>query len=141
MGNQNVQLIGVEDSTPQHKLNVVMRSGLATDGAQSGSVKQPTVEWIQKSTVKPPTFKLQKEKETFLQARRDFYDAGASYSKTNEKGKGIASIPLQSDPFAGEDQQPPNIRSSVESEPTNLVRSFLQSCLKLLRDELALLEM
>ena len=46
MVNQNVQLIGVEDHIPQQKINVVMRSGLATDGAQSSGLKQPTTEWV-----------------------------------------------------------------------------------------------
>ena len=58
MGNQNVQLIGAEECTPQHKLNVLTRSGLVTDGVELGSAKQPTVEWVRKSTVKPPTFEL-----------------------------------------------------------------------------------
>ena len=141
MGNQNVQLIGVEECTLEQKLNVVMWSGLVTNGSQSGSAKKNTKEWVWKSTVKPPIFELQKEKETFLQAWRDFCNAGASYSKTNAKGKGITRTPLQSDPFASEDQQRLNIIPSVESEPTRLVRSFLQSCRKLLRDEQALLEM
>ena len=83
---------------------VVTRSGLATNGSQLSSVKQPTMECVWKSTAKPPTFELQKEKETFLQAQRDFCDAGASYSRTNDKGKGIEIIPLRSDPFTGEDQ-------------------------------------
>lgn len=68
MGNQNVQLIGVEDRTPEQKLNVVMRSVLATDGVQSDNAKNSTIEWIRKSTAKSPTFELRKEKETFLQA-------------------------------------------------------------------------
>ena len=89
MGNQNVQLIGAEERTLEHKLNVVTWSGLETDGSQSGSAKKSNEEWVHKSAVNPPTFDLQKEKETFLQAQRDFCDAGASCSKTNAKGKGI----------------------------------------------------
>ena len=58
MGNQNVQLIGSKDCTPEHKLNVVTQSGLATNGAQSSGVKKPIVEWVQKSTDKPSTFNL-----------------------------------------------------------------------------------
>ena len=45
---------------------MVTQSGLVIDGAHSGSVKKTTVEWVRKSTVKPTTFELQKEKETFL---------------------------------------------------------------------------
>ena len=48
---------------------------------------------------------------------------------------------MQSDPFAGKDQKPLDVRPKVESKSTGLERSFLKSCLKLLRDERALLEM
>lgn len=58
MGNENVQLIGVEDHTPEQKLNVVTRSGLQTDGVQSDSAKNSTTEWVRKSTTKSPTFEL-----------------------------------------------------------------------------------
>jgi hypothetical protein len=58
MGNQNVQLIGAKNRTPEQKLNVVMRSGLVTDGVQSDSVKNNTMEWVRKSTTKSPTFEL-----------------------------------------------------------------------------------
>ena len=68
MGNQNVQLIGTENRTPHQKLNVITQSGLAIEGAQVESAKQPTMEWVRKSTMKPPTFDLQNEKEAFLQA-------------------------------------------------------------------------
>ena len=58
MANQNVQFIGVEDHIPQPNINVVTRSGLATDGAQLSGVKQPTAEWVRKTVDKPPTFDL-----------------------------------------------------------------------------------
>ena len=58
MANQNVQFIGAEDPTPQQKINVAMRSGLVTDGAQSSGVKQPTMVWVQKMIDKPPMFDL-----------------------------------------------------------------------------------
>ena len=67
-------------------------------------MKKPTAEWVWKLTNKPSTFDLQKQKETFLQAQRDFDDVAASCSKTNDKGKGIVSIHLRSDPYACEDQ-------------------------------------
>ena len=140
MGNHNVQLIGVENRTRHKNLNVIMRSGWATDGAQKAGEKQPTTEWVQKSTMKPPIFDLQKEKKTFLQAQRDFCDLGASCSKTDDKRKGTARILLRSDPYAGEVQHQMSTRPYEESESTGLVRSFLQNCLKLLRDERELLE-
>ena len=48
---------------------------------------------------------------------------------------------LQSDPQAYVDQQPMVGRHPEETEYTGLVKSFLQSCLKLMRDERALREM
>ena len=62
-------------------------------------------------------------------------------SKANDKGKGTISIPLRSDPYAYIDQQPVVGRNPEEIESTVLVKSFLQSCLKLMRDERALREM
>ena len=87
-----------------------MRSGLMINGAWEESAKQPTAEWVRKLTMKPPTFDLQKEQETFLQMQRDFYDMGASCSKTNDKRKGTTRIPLQSDPCAEEAQHQMNVR-------------------------------
>ena len=75
-----------------------------TNGAQKVGEKQPTVEWVQNSTMKPPTFDLHKEKETFLQSQREFCDMGASCSRIEDKTKGTARIPLRSDPYAGEAQ-------------------------------------
>ena len=66
MGNQNVQLIGAENHTADQKINVVMQSGLATNGGQSDNAKNSTMEWVRKMMAKSPTFELQKEKETFL---------------------------------------------------------------------------
>ena len=62
MVNQNVQFVGAKDHILQHKINVVTRSGLATDGAQLSGLKQPTAEWIRKTTDKPPVFDLQQQK-------------------------------------------------------------------------------
>ena len=78
MVNQNVQLIGVEYRILQQKINVVTRNGLATNGAHSSGVKQPTAEWIRKLTDKPPMFDLQKQKETFVQAQSECCDVPLS---------------------------------------------------------------
>lgn len=104
-------------------------------------MKKSTAEWVQKLTDKPSTFDLKKQKETFLQGQRDFGDVTVSCSKTIDKGKGIVSIPLQSDPYACEDQQLLNSIHHEENKTIGLVKSFLQSYLKLLRDERALCEM
>ena len=94
MENQNIQLIGAEDHSPQQKINVVRKSGLVTDGSQSSGVKKPTAKWFQKMIDNSPTFDLQKQKETFLQAKRDFYNGVSCYLKANEKGKWMVRILL-----------------------------------------------
>lgn len=58
MGNRNVQLIGVEDRTPEQKLKVVMQSGLLTNGVLLDNAKNSIVEWVRNSTTKSPTFEL-----------------------------------------------------------------------------------
>ena len=68
LGNQNVQLIGVDNHNPYQNLNIITQSRLMIDGAQEESAKQPTVEWVRKMTMRLPTFDLQKEKEMFLHA-------------------------------------------------------------------------
>ena len=73
--------------------------------------------------------------------RIDFCDVVASGSRTSYKGKETTSIPLRSDPFIGKDQKQFNIRPCKESESTGLVKSFLHSCMNLLRDECVMLEM
>ena len=92
-------------------------------------------------TNKPPTFDLQKQKETCVQAKRELCDVPPLCSKDNDKGKGTMSIPLQSDPCAYVDQQLVVSGRHEEIESIGFVNSFLQSCLKLTRDERALHEM
>ena len=58
MGNQNVQLIGVENRTLDQKLNVVTRSGLATDDVLLDNSKNSTMDWVRKSTAKSPTLEI-----------------------------------------------------------------------------------
>ena len=49
-------------------------------------------------------------------------------------------IPLQSNPYVEEVQRRVNIKTNEQSKPSNLVKTFLQSCLHLLRDEKAISE-
>lgn len=109
---------------------------MTTEGAREERVKQPTMEWVRKSAMRLPTFDVQKEKETFLQARGDFTNTGASCSKAREQRNGTERIPLRSDPCITEFQH--QARPYEENESMGIVKSFLQSCLKLLKDEKAL---
>ena len=124
MGNQNIKLIGAEHDEPKQTLNIVTRSGLATNGGPLDNAKNNVAEWVRRSTAKSPTFDLQREKEAFFQVRRDYCDAGASSSKVTEKGKVISNIPLQSDPLVDEAQHQVNIMLHEETDSTGLVKSF-----------------
>ena len=97
--------------------------------------------WVRRANVFLPIFDLKKQKETFKQVRGYFCEAGASCSITPLRSEGLASIPLRSDYSAGEAQQSQDTRFSIENEPTLGVRSFLQSCLKLLRDDRAVMDL
>ena len=68
------------------------------DGAQEERAKKHTVEWVRKTSMKPPTLDLQKQKETFLQVQQDFTDKGASSSKIEDKKRELAMISLRSNP-------------------------------------------
>ena len=86
-------------------------------------MKQPTVEWVKKSAMRPPTFDVHKEKETFLQAQIDFTNMEASCSKASKQRNEIARIPLRSDPCITEVQH--QARPCKDTESTGFVKSFL----------------
>ena len=75
---QNVQLVSIEPR-PIPAVNVVTRSGATTD-VQSKE-KQPDEAWVRKAVEKAPAFDVRQEKETFLEARRDFADPDLSAAK------------------------------------------------------------
>ena len=90
--------------------------------------------------MKQPTLDLQKQKETFLQVQQDFTDQGAPSSRIEDNKREPTMILLQSNPCVEEVKHQVNIKTCEESGPSGLVKSFLQSCLQLLKDEKAVLE-
>jgi len=56
--NQNVQLIDIESYIQAQEFNIITRSGLTTNGAQEERAKQPTAEWVRKTSMKQPTLDL-----------------------------------------------------------------------------------
>ena len=60
---------------PVLAINVVTRSG-ATKEVQNKE-KQPVEAWVRKAPEKIPTFDVESEKETFMEAKRDFVDPNA----------------------------------------------------------------
>ena len=72
---QNIQMIVVEQrSVPA--INVVTRSG-ATMHVQN-TEKQSVEAWVRKTPEKIPAFDIDREKETFMDAKRDFANLGTS---------------------------------------------------------------
>ena len=68
---------------------------------------------------------LEKQKETFLHVKQDFYDKGASSSNTKDIRRELVTIPLQTNPYVEEVHQQVNIEACVESKHLALVKSFL----------------
>ena len=78
--------------------------------------KQPDEAWVHKSPEKIPAFDVEREKQTFMEAQRDFVDPNTS----------VAPV------------QQPQQQSQPQEASTNKVStlsSFLQSCMKLLRNQ------
>ena len=68
---QNIQMIVVEQR-PTPTINVVTRSGTTTQIQHQE--KQLDEAWVRKAPDKIPTFDVGREKETFLEAKKDFAD-------------------------------------------------------------------
>ena len=68
---QNIQMIVVEQ-IPVPAINVVTRSGATTQ--VQNKEKQPNEAWVCKASEKIPTFDVGREKETFLETKKDFAD-------------------------------------------------------------------
>lgn len=64
-------------------VNIVTRSGFVT-GDDKGKKKVEET-WITKTTEKAPRFNIQKQKETFMGAKRSFMDVGTSISSGQPK--------------------------------------------------------
>ena len=72
---QNIQLIAMEQR-PIPTINVVIRSGAMTE--VQNKEKQPAEAWVRKAPEKIPAFDVEREKETFMEAKRDFADPNTS---------------------------------------------------------------
>jgi len=118
----NVQKISVERQTDAPMVCAVTRSGNAT-GNDRGKSAEMGVPGVRRAWKKPPLFDHVQERETFLKARREFTDPRVSSSQIP---KGIYQ----------------NIDSSEISQDTNFdpgtLRNFLESYMKLVRDQNAL---
>ena len=68
-------MIAVEQR-PVLAINIVTRSGATTQVQHKE--KQPDEAWVHKTPEKVPTFNVGREKETFMEARKDVADLSTS---------------------------------------------------------------
>jgi len=78
--NQNVQFIQVEQWTPDSIVNVVTRSGMVT----GGQLAKPSGAWVRKVEDKQPVVDLDKIKETFVHASKEFCIPNPPSTKVKE---------------------------------------------------------
>ena len=109
-------MISVEPR-PVAAINVVARSGLTTHIQETPN--RPVEALVRKAPEKIPAFDIIREKETFMAAKK--YFAGPS----------PPSAPAQP-------QSPP---CDASLDKVSILSTFLQSCLKLLRNQAALNEL
>jgi len=97
-------------SEPREKdpnVNIMLRSGITT-GDDKGKQPEESV-WVHKAPTKEPEFDLERTKETFMEAKKSFAEASTSSSKD---------------------------KLEPEMDPSMLT-TFLETCIKLLRDSKA----
>ncbi len=114
---QNVQMIAVE-KRPVPALHVVTQSGAMAQVQNKGKlVEEP---WVRKTPEKIPAFDVAREKGTFMEARKDFADPDMSVGVTQQQRQQL---------------------QEASSDKVSTLTSFLQSCMKLLRKQNALVEL
>ena len=84
--------------------------------------KQPDEAWVRKNPEKVPTFDVRREKETFMEAKKDFVDLRTSVAPAQQHQQQLQS-------------------QEALTDQVSTLSSFLQSCMKLLRNQNALNEL
>ena len=118
-------------------MNVVTRSGVVTGGQQA----KPTRTWVQKAEEKQPTIDLHKIKETFVHTSKEFCIPDPPSVKGKGPEIGSTSTELRSDWKVGSNSAPFTFIANKENEHASNIKYFLQSCLKLIRDDSAQIEL
>ena len=108
----NLQMIVVE-KRPVPAINVVTRSGTTTQVQNKG--KQPDEAWVHKTPEKIPVFDVGREKGTFMEAKKEFADSRTSVASTQQHQQQLQS-------------------QEASLAQVSTLTSFLQSCMKLLRN-------
>ena len=78
--NQNIQLIATDQKEPEPWVNIVTHSGASTSRTSQDAEKNTGPKWVRKATDRSTPLDLQKNKETFQQAKTFFTDPTPSGS-------------------------------------------------------------
>ena len=70
--HRNIQLIVVEPKEPEPTVNIVTRSGASTSGTSQETEKNTSQGWVRRAPTKATALDLQKNKETFHEAKASF---------------------------------------------------------------------
>ena len=84
--------------------------------------KQPDEAWVRKTPEQIPAFDVGREKGTFMEAKKDFADPRTSIETMQQHQQQLQF-------------------QEASSDQVNTLTSFLQSCMKLLRNQNALNEL
>lgn len=106
---QNTQMMRVEPCEEDQRINIVLRSGMTT-GVDKGK-KHEEYGWVRKVAEKELDFDLDRAKETFMEAKKNF--AEASTSRSQEKMPGT---------------------SATQEVDPSILATFLKTCMKILHD-------
>ena len=96
---------------------------------------KPTGSWVQKVEEKQLTINLHKIKETFVYTSKEFCIPDPPSMKGRGLEIGSTNTKLRSNWKASTSSVRFTFTASKENEPASNIKSFLQSCLKLIRDE------
>ena len=128
-------MISVQQRNPDPKLNIITRIGLSIGGPQPNNLIQSSDVLVRRPDAKKPVFDVQKEKEAFMQARSEFCTGETSTSTLPLRSNGPPIEIMRSD----EESQGPTI--TIDREHTDVLRIFLQNCLKLIKNEHVMAEL
>ena len=115
------------------------RSGVSTSGTSQETKKNTGQQWVRRAPNKATPLDLQKNKQTFQEAKAFFDDPTQSGSQVPPS----RGVPQQA-PCGNslvQTSQATTSRRCDEDEMTGSVHSFLWSCLKLVRNEQAITEL
>ena len=103
------------DKIPVLAINVVTRSGTTTQVHNKG--KQPDEAWFRKTPEKISAFDVGREKGTFMEDKKYFADPRTSVATTQQHQQQLQS-------------------QKASPNQVSTLTSFLQSCMKLLRNQM-----